>query len=121
MNYSARTSVIIFVLIFGVACSNSLQSSRISPANALFAKDIADSEVMGKWARSCALCHVSGVADAPLVGDIDEWAGRLAQGEELILQHVLEGYNSMPPLGYCMSCEEKDFKAMIGFMAGTNQ
>ena len=76
---------------------------------------------MGKWTRSCALCHVSGNAGAPLVGDTAEWQQRLVQGEESILQRVLLGYNSMPPLGYCMSCEVQDFRAMIGFMAGTNQ
>lgn len=76
---------------------------------------------MGKWARSCALCHVTGVAGAPIVGDSQQWQQRLAQGEEVILRHTLEGFNSMPPLGYCMACEVDDFRAMIGYMAGTNQ
>ena len=76
---------------------------------------------MGKWARSCALCHIDGVAGAPLVGDTAEWQRRLAQGEETVLNNVLEGINSMPPLGYCMACEISDFRAMIGFMARTNQ
>ena len=34
---------------------------------------------------------------------------------------MLEGLNSMPPLGYCMACEISDYRAMIGFMAGTNE
>lgn len=76
---------------------------------------------MGKWARSCALCHITGVAGAPLVGDTEQWQSRLAQGEASILRHTIEGYNSMPPLGYCMACEVADFRAMIGYMAGTNQ
>lgn len=106
------------------ACSSDLQQrsttetvSTIVP----FSSDIADAAVMGKWARSCALCHVSGEAGAPVAGDTAEWQRRLAQGEESILSRVLEGYNSMPPLGYCMACEVADFRAMIGFMAGTGQ
>ena len=83
--------------------------------------DIANEAVMGKWSRSCALCHINGEAGAPVVGDNEEWQRRLAQGEESILKRVIEGYASMPPLGYCMSCEESDFRAMIAFMAGTNQ
>lgn len=106
------------------ACSSSAQQRRTAQSASTimpFANDVADAAVMGKWARSCALCHVSGEAGAPIVGDSADWRQRLEQGEESILRRVLEGYNSMPPLGYCMSCEVKDFRAMIGFMAGTNQ
>ena len=81
----------------------------------------ADEEVMGKWARSCALCHITGEAGAPVVGDTAEWQRRLQQGEEVIINHVVEGFNSMPPLGYCMACEVSDFRAMVAYMAGLNQ
>lgn len=80
-----------------------------------------DDDVMGKWSRSCALCHITGEAGAPVVGDTAEWQRRLQQGEDAILNHVIEGFNSMPPLGYCMSCEIPDFRAMIAYMAGLNQ
>jgi cytochrome c5 len=79
-----------------------------------------DDEVMGKWSRSCALCHITGEAGAPVVGDTAEWQRRLQQGEEAILNNVVEGFNSMPPLGYCMACEVSDFRAMIAYMAGLN-
>ncbi len=85
-----------------------------------FRNDVADATVMGKWARSCALCHITGEAGAPVLGDEQEWQRRLAQGERAILENVLNGYNSMPPLGYCMACEVSDFRAMIAYMAGTN-
>lgn len=68
------------------------------------------------WSHSCALCHVDGNAGAPRVGNVDEWAPRLAQGKDVLLQHTLEGINQMPPLGYCMACERSDFVAMIEFM-----
>ena len=106
------------------ACSSQGQQAGTEPGAATrlpFANDIADAAVMGKWARSCALCHVNGEAGAPIVGDSTQWQQRLAQGEESMLRRVLEGYNSMPPLGYCMACEVSDFRAMIGFMAGTNR
>jgi cytochrome c5 len=73
-------------------------------------------EVMDKWSRSCALCHVTGNAGAPRIGSMEEWAPRLAKGKDVLLQHTLEGFNDMPPLGYCMSCERDDFVAMIEFM-----
>ena len=68
------------------------------------------------WARSCALCHVDGSAGAPRIGNQEEWAPRLAKGRDVLLAHTLEGFNQMPPLGYCMACERKDFVALIEMM-----
>ena len=73
---------------------------------------------MDKWARSCALCHVDGNGGAPRVGNTDEWASRVPQGEDVMIQHVIEGYNKMPPLGYCMDCTRADFQALTKYMAG---
>jgi len=81
-------------------------------------RDSAGSEVMAKWARSCALCHITGEANAPVVGDTEEWQQRLQKGEAALLNNVVNGINSMPPLGYCMSCEAADFRVMIDYMAG---
>ncbi|MEX0962845.1 MAG: c-type cytochrome [Pseudohongiellaceae bacterium] len=80
-----------------------------------------DDQIMAKWSRSCALCHITGEAGAPIVGDTLEWQRRLQQGEQAVLNNVLDGYNSMPPLGYCMACEISDFRAMIAYMAGEDR
>ncbi|MEE4299142.1 MAG: c-type cytochrome [Pseudomonadales bacterium] len=69
-----------------------------------------------QFARSCAFCHATGNAGAPLVGDTESWAGRAAAGEAAMLRHTLEGLGAMPPLGYCMDCTEDDFRALIRFM-----
>ena len=74
-------------------------------------------DVMGLWSRSCVLCHVHGEAGAPRLGDTDAWAPRLSLGEQTLLNRTVEGYNDMPPLGYCMACEREDFRALIRFMA----
>jgi len=74
-------------------------------------------EAMAKWSRSCVLCHVNGEGGAPRVGHPEEWVGRVEQGETVLLTHTIEGYNRMPPLGYCMDCEAEDFEALIQFMA----
>ena len=76
---------------------------------------------MDKWSRSCALCHVNGEAGAPRVGHPEEWQPRLAQGKDVLISHTIEGFNDMPSLGYCMSCEREDFEAMIDFMSGGGQ
>ena len=115
-NYSLAVVLIPLALI---SCLGSLSlSSASAQNNAAVTTSILDKQVMGKWARSCALCHVTGEANAPKMGDTKNWNDRLKKSEEEILQNVVYGYNSMPPLGYCMSCEISDFKAMIAFMAG---
>jgi len=75
-------------------------------------------EAMQKWSRSCALCHVNGEGGAPRLADKEAWLPRIKQGSEVLLAHTLEGYNRMPPLGYCMDCSEQDFLLMIDFMSG---
>ena len=73
---------------------------------------------LAQWARSCALCHVRGEGGAPPAGDADAWAPRLAKGQDTLLRHTIEGFNNMPPLGYCMDCSREDFRRLIRFMAG---
>ena len=74
---------------------------------------------MQKWTKSCALCHVDGTGGAPVAGNVEQWAPRVAQGREVLMAHTIEGFNNMPPLGYCMSCETHDFSTMIDFMTNT--
>ena len=79
--------------------------------------EILTNRQMQMWSGSCALCHVNGNAGAPVVGIAEHWQPRVAKGMETLVQHTVEGFNSMPPLGYCMACERQDFRAMILFMS----
>lgn len=108
------------VLAFAL-CACTEQPGLAQPANEN-PKPFADSEVteavMGKWSRSCALCHVTGEGGAPRIGNAAEWQPRLAQGEATLLAHTIDGFNNMPPLGYCMACERDDLRALINLMVG---
>ncbi|HEX7034830.1 MAG TPA: c-type cytochrome [Pseudomonadales bacterium] len=73
---------------------------------------------LAQWSRSCALCHVRGEGGAPRVGDAADWQARLDKGEDVLFEHTIEGFNNMPPLGYCMDCSAEDFRRLIRFMAG---
>jgi len=70
------------------------------------------------WRQNCALCHVGGNGGAPRLGHFEEWQPRLRKGNSVLLANTIEGFNYMPPLGYCMACEKEDFSALIGFMTG---
>jgi len=120
---SLKFAVLVFAVLLAGCSSSDNQSAVVTNGfqpPAYSAAQAVDEEVMGKWARSCALCHITGEAGAPVVGDTAEWQRRLQQGEEAIINNVVEGINSMPPLGYCMACEISDFRAMIAYMAGLN-
>ena len=68
------------------------------------------------WVRSCALCHVDGNAGAPVMGIPEQWSAVIGKSKSELLESVVSGVNDMPPLGYCMACEEDDFIALIDFM-----
>jgi cytochrome c5 len=92
-------------------------ASRAAASIAAAAPAPSEARVAALWSASCALCHVDGKGGAPRVGHADEWEARLAKGPDVLLRHTLEGFNDMPPLGYCMACERADFRALIRFMA----
>lgn len=70
------------------------------------------------YARSCANCHAQPATGAPQAGDRAAWAPRVAQGRQVLLDHAINGYKGMPPLGTCMDCTSEDFTALIDYMAG---
>ncbi|AZE48303.1 Cytochrome c5 [Pseudomonas chlororaphis] len=66
---------------------------------------------------SCKLCHANPASGAPLTGDVQVWRPRIAQGADTLLDHSINGYNGMPPMGLCMQCSEEQFLALIRFMS----
>jgi cytochrome c5 len=69
----------------------------------------------------CSSCHVAGVLGAPVTGNVDQWAPRIAQGADTLYKHAIEGFNAMPPKGGCMDCSDDDIKAMVDFMVAESQ
>ncbi|MCU7247950.1 c-type cytochrome [Pseudomonas koreensis] len=69
------------------------------------------------YANSCQLCHANPAANAPLTGDRKAWEPRVRQGTDTLLDHAINGYNGMPPMGQCVECSEEQFLQLIGFMA----
>lgn len=67
--------------------------------------------------RACQMCHNGQLPMAPKKGDHEAWRPRLAQGSEVLVKHVTEGFNAMPPRGLCMDCTAEDYKAVIDYMA----
>lgn len=69
---------------------------------------------------ACQACHASGVGGAPVFGDSVVWKPRLAQGRDLLAQHVLEGYQGevgyMPPKGGRIDLSDQEILGALDFM-----
>lgn len=49
------------------------------------------------YEAKCKMCHEKGLLKAPVLGNKEEWAPRIAKGKETLYKHSAEGFNSMPP------------------------
>lgn len=74
------------------------------------------------YGKTCALCHAAGVAGAPKPGDKDDWGPRIAQGNDTLYKHAIEGFTGskgvMPPKGGSTSLADDDVKAAVDYMVG---
>jgi len=53
--------------------------------------------------QACSACHGQGIAGAPRAGDKAAWRARIAQGNAMLYEHALKGFQGsagvMPPKG----------------------
>ena len=72
------------------------------------------------YGKACVVCHGAGVAGAPKLGDKGDWGPRIAQGNDTLYKHALEGYTGkkgmMPPLGGNTALADADVKAAVDYM-----
>jgi cytochrome c5 len=89
-----------------------------SSSSAAAAVTPSDPKLAKLYEQTCKACHTGPGTGAPQAGDRNAWQPRVAQGMPVLLQHTINGYKGMPPLGSCMDCSEAEFEALIKFMAG---
>ncbi len=59
----------------------------------------AEAKAKAIYAESCAMCHDSGAADAPIIGNKAQWAKYLKEGMDTVYKKGIEGVGAMPPKG----------------------
>ncbi|OQY49742.1 MAG: hypothetical protein DRR08_22585 [Candidatus Parabeggiatoa sp. nov. 2] len=64
----------------------------------------------------CYLCHATGVAEAPILGNKDNWAPRLKKGMDALFTSALQGLGAMPPKGGQMGSADEDVKSAVAYM-----
>jgi cytochrome c5 len=69
---------------------------------------------------TCAMCHATGTAGAPLLGNKDEWGPRIAQGKDVLYGHAINGFTgakgAMPAKGANAGLSDDDVKAAVDYM-----
>ena len=70
--------------------------------------------------KTCSLCHATGVAGAPKVGNKDDWGPRIAKGKDTLYKHAIEGFTGekgmMPARGGGASLTDDQVKAAVDYM-----
>lgn len=74
----------------------------------------------------CMACHVTGAANAPILGNTDMWAERISKGKEALYQSVfngieVDGVYVMPVNGLCLNCSEEELMATVDYMVEQSQ
>lgn len=66
----------------------------------------------------CAACHGTGANNAPIMGNAEQWAPRLAKGTDVLMDSLVNGFNNgaMPAKGLCMDCSNDDLQATLDYM-----
>lgn len=69
------------------------------------------------YMSSCILCHQNGEMSAPLIGNGASWYLRLkSSGLTGLYRHAINGYNSMPIKGACVTCSDNDIIASVDYI-----
>ncbi len=66
--------------------------------------------------KACFACHKSGVMGAPKLGSKEDWASRVKQGRSTLLDHTLNGLNSMPARGGNPALSDADLGNAVAYM-----
>jgi len=65
---------------------------------------------------ACFVCHMSGAAGSPKLGDKGAWGPRIAAGMDSLYNNALKGKGGMPPKGGRMELSDDDVKAAVAYM-----
>ena len=65
---------------------------------------------------SCAMCHDSGMMNAPKPGDKTAWEPRLAQGMDTVMKNTIEGFGGMPAKGGHPELTDEQLKSAVDYM-----
>ena len=77
------------------------------------------------WMENCQVCHATGLAGAPRIGDQAAWAPRIAQGLPVLIEHALHGYagptgTEMPARGGNPQLDDSAVELAVRYMVAAS-
>ncbi|MBK7003811.1 MAG: cytochrome c5 family protein [Burkholderiales bacterium] len=107
------------------ATAPAAETTTTAPAVAAAAPEAENAVGKSIYGKTCALCHAAGVAGAPKPGDKADWGPRIAQGNDMLYKHAIEGFNgakgSMPARGGNPALKDDEVKAAVDFMVAQSR
>jgi len=97
-----KSLALLFVILFALAVTSAFAART--------GKEI--------YTAKCAMCHDSGVAGAPKLGDQAAWKEHLATGLDHMVENAKKGIGAMPPMGMCNDCSMDELKAAVKYVSG---
>lgn len=68
------------------------------------------------YENTCAACHDTGSAGAPVLGETGEWEERVEQDFDTLVEHVIDGLGAMPPRGGDDSLSDDEIRWTVAYM-----
>jgi cytochrome c5 len=112
------------VCLAGDACASggsaSAGSAAASPAPAMtMAQAATEFNAVATYDQYCAMCHNTGMANAPRLGDEAHWTARVAEvGLAVITTNAITGINAMPARGMCATCTDEQIGEIVQYLSG---
>jgi cytochrome c5 len=69
---------------------------------------------------NCAMCHTTGLMGSPKIGDVEQWAPRIAQGKEMLINNAIKGIRMMPAKGGNSRLTDEEVAAAVISMANAS-
>ena len=69
------------------------------------------------YTATCAMCHGTGLMNAPKFGDKGQWEPRIAQGYDTLVKNATNGIRTMPAKGGNASLSDAEVGAAVKYMA----
>lgn len=70
---------------------------------------------------NCLVCHGSGMNGAPIVGNKEMWAGRIAKGLPALVESATNGFGLMPAKGGRMTLSDEEISQAVSWMVEQSQ
>jgi cytochrome c5 len=111
----SRTLTFYAMCLVAIASTAQAQSTTTSTTISATTASIQTGEQI--YRQTCVVCHASGVANAPKLGDSKIWKPLIAEGQHVLTAHAWVGVRGMPAKGGRTDLSLEDFSKAVAYMA----